>query len=85
MCIGPHKYSFAWKQNPSSARSGLFPLGEPLSWAGHFHTQFPAPAGKGLTVSSSEGICCALPEHECIQGSEHRGGLAFSWVFSVEP
>lgn len=41
MCTEPHKYSFAWKEDPGSARSGVFPLGEALPWAGHFHSQLP--------------------------------------------
>lgn len=82
MCADPHRYSFAWKQNPGSARSGLFPLGEELVTS---MSSFPAPAGKELAVGSNKEIWCILSKHECVQGLEHRGGLAFPWIFCIKP
>lgn len=76
MCIDPCKCSFAWKQNPGSAMSGLLPLGEPLSWAGHFHTQLPCSFLE--RACSNKEVWCILPKQEWIQGLEHCGGLAFS-------
>lgn len=61
MYTDPHKYSFAWKQNPSSARSGLFPLGEPLSWAGHFHTQVPCSCWERACSQQQEGDLVGSP------------------------